>query len=715
MTPISGADSPHSSSYRGVHAAVFAILLLCHGGMAAFMRYPTVVYDELVYAGFARYFSRAAPMPNLYGGVYGHFGYSLLIAPLYAIRAGFEWQYHATLLLNSAILAAMYFPLFALLSRLFTAPRRVLIAAAAITALYPPYLLYSNYVVAENLFIPLYLVIALLVVRFLDRATAANAVLLGAATPLLYVVHTRGAGVVLAVAAVVGFLASRRKTSMPACALVLVLIAAGLISMEYAKARIDHWSPEVLFQDRRVPLTMRTVNDVKLAILSLTGQLLYLMQATFGLYVLGLVYLAKRMLNAFRKRQAAVSGGIAFLLASHGSVMAGSAYFISRQQPLTRLDLLFLGRYGEGVLAPIVAAGLLLAYQAWRFPEWQPAFTRAVIAAIALLSSGVVFLTRYIEVSILSILSGQLHINAIGLVGPALILPHREVELLCVASLFVLLIFALVSRQNITIAWTIIAGLFVACAVAAYAGAVLPSQDLTGFNAAARTPARLDPLLARIPAGEVAYDAARWDSFTFSQYQFYHPELRFRVFDSRTSGRPCCAVAIAGGKWPDAAALHFTAVGAEEMSDSTLWVQDPDLARRLAGTQSYVGLEIGNRMMPGIVTSGVYPEERGEPGEFRWTDGHGAIRVPIQPGDRPTKIELFLAALSPTPATVRVDGRIAVDETLKAGTNPFIRPVTVRPGQTAVSIAIDSGTFTPPASAEYRRTLGVEIRSIRLR
>ena len=128
--------------------------------MAAFMRYPTVVYDELVYVGFARFFSGTAEMPNLYGGVYGHFGYSLLIAPLYLFRTGFPWQYHATLLLNSLCMSAMYFPLFGLLSRIFPSPRRVLIAAAAITALYPPYLLISNYVVAENLFIPLYLTVA---------------------------------------------------------------------------------------------------------------------------------------------------------------------------------------------------------------------------------------------------------------------------------------------------------------------------------------------------------------------------------------------------------------------------------------------------------------------------------------------------------------------------------------------------------------------------
>src|ERR1017187_4575200 len=275
MTPISGADSRDRTPSYGLHAAVFAVLLLCHAGMAVCMRYPTVVYDELVYAGFARYFSGTAPMPNLYGGVYGHFGYSLLIAPIYLFKTGFEWQYHATLLLNSVILSALYFPLFGLLTRLFPAPRRVLIAAAGITALYPPYLLYSNYVVAENLFIPLYLAIAFLFVGFLDRPSTTNAVLLGAATPMLYVVHTRGMGVVLSAAVVVGYLAARKKVSIPACALVLALIAAGMISMEYAKARIDHWSPEVMFQDRKVPLSMRTINDIKLAILALTGQLLY--------------------------------------------------------------------------------------------------------------------------------------------------------------------------------------------------------------------------------------------------------------------------------------------------------------------------------------------------------------------------------------------------------------------------------------------------------
>ena len=723
MTPTCDADSPdpdtasdsaRAGSSYGLHGTIFAVLLLCHAAMAVLMRYPTVVYDELVYAGFARFFSGTAGMPNLYGGVYGHFGYSLLIAPLYLFKTGFQWQYHATLILNSAMMAGLYFPLFTLLSRLLRAPRRVLIAAAAVTALYPPYLLFSNYVVAENLFIPLYLAIALLFVRFLDRPTAINAILLGAATPMLYVVHTRGVGVVLSVAAIAASMAARKKIPLPACAIVLVLIAAGMISMEYAKGRIDHWSPEVLFQDRKVPLTLQTVNDVKLAILALTGQILYLMQATFGLYVLGVVFLVRRMLSAIEKRQTSVSGGIAFLLASHFSVLLGSAYFISRQQPLTRLDLLFLGRYGEGVLAPLVAAGLLFMSEAWCWRERQPLFVRTVTGTIALLSAGVVFLSRYIEVSILSILSGQLHINAIGLVGPALILPRREVELLCVASLFVLLVCAVVTRYHIMLAYSIIASLFVTCAVVAYCGAVTPSQELTVFNSLAKTPVRLDPLLERIPSGDVAYDAATWDSFTFSQYQLYHPELRFRIFDSRTFARPCCAVVIAGKKWPDAGALHFAAVGAEELSDNTLWVEDPGLAQRLAGTQSYIRLDIGSKLMPGIATSGVYPEEKGDAGEFRWTNGHGAIQVPIRPGDQATKIDLYLGALWPTPATVRIDDRVVVDETLKAGLNRFTRPLRLRPGQSSLSIAIESSTFTPPAAAEYSRTLGVEIRAIRL-
>ena len=682
--------------------------------MAAFMRYPTVVYDELVYAGFARFFAGAARMPNLYGGVYGHFGYALSIVPAFLFARGFEGQYHATLILNSVFLAALYFPLYGLISRLFPAPRRVRIAAAGITALYPSYLLLSNYVVAENLFIPLYLAIAWLFARFLDRPSIVNALLLGVATPMIYVAHTRGFGVVLCAAAIVGWMGAKKKISWATCAIVLSLIAAGMIGMEFTKARIDRWTPDVAFQDRKVPLTMHNVNDVKLAILALTGQLLYLMQASFGLYVPGLAYLAMQMVRAIRKQRTAVSAVIAFLLTSHLCVMLGSAYFISRQQPLSRLDLLFLGRYGEGVLAPLLAGGLLLTYEARRSEEWRRVFTQSAIATIALLSSGVVFLTRYNEVSILSILSGQLHINAIGLVGPAIILPRREVELLCVASLFVLLVYALVAQRYVTIGYAMVAGLFVWCAAAAYTGAVIPSQQLADFSESARTPARLDPLLARIPTGSVAYDAATWDSFTFSQYQFYHPGLDFRVFDSRVSGRPCCDIVIAGSKWPDAEPLHYTAVGAEEMSDTVLWVRDQALAQKLAGVQSYVQLELGKRSIPGVVTSGVYSEEQEGGTEFRWTDGRGVIEIPIHPGEHPAQASLDLNALWATPATVRMDGRLELDGVLQPGRNRFYLPLHLRPDENKLSVAIDSSTFTPPAPPELQRKLGVEIRSLRI-
>jgi len=676
-------------------ALVFLLLVSGHAVMSIGMRYPTVVYDELVYTGFARYFSGAAPMANLFQGVYGHFGYSLLLAPIFLVKAAFQWHYHAILLLNSILMASMYFPLCGLLRRFSNGQVAVV---AAVASLYPSYLLFSNFVLSENLFVPLYLVVAWLFVRFLEQHSNARAAALGISTPMLYVVHTRGMGVVICAVVIVLWQARRQKIPWTAALLVTALAAAGVIAMEAAKVGIDRWTPDIAFQDRSLALRIHTINDIKLILLALTGQILYLIQATFGLYVLGLVYLVRKLSSD--------RGVVAFLLSSHVAVLLGSAYFIGRQLPLTRLDLLYLGRYNEGVLAPIMAAGLLLA---WESRHW---LQRAAAATVALTMAGVVFLSRYTEVSVWSLLTGQLHVNAIGLLGPAFLLPRREVELLCIASALVLIIYAAVAWYRPLAASLLVAALFATCAWAAYSnGIVIPTRELTAFDTNAHTPARLDPILDRLPDGDIGYDAASWDSFTFAQYQLYHPGLHFRVFDSRAGESPCCSLAIAGPRWN---APGFTAVGTEIHSDDTLWVRAPGLVRQLAGLQSYIAMELGNRPIPGIVTGGIYPEERVDGDDFRWTNGHASITVPLRPGNPPSHLDLLIGAVAPTTATIRLNGAVIADQKLDAGSNPIKRRVSLPAGAASLTLTIDSPTFIPPGAGAFTRTLGVQIREFRI-
>jgi 2',3'-cyclic-nucleotide 2'-phosphodiesterase (5'-nucleotidase family) len=151
------------------------------------------------------------------------------------------------------------------------------------------------------------------------------------------------------------------------------------------------------------------------------------------------------------------------------------------------------------------------------------------------------------------------------------------------------------------------------------------------------------------------------------------------------------------------------------MSDNALWVQDRDLARQLAGLQSYVRLEIGNRAVPGVVTTGVYPEEHAGPVDFRWTNGHGVWQVPVHPGEAPTGLALELGVFGPTPATVQIDGRVALDQTLEPGSNQFHLPLSLRPEESNLSIVIDSTTFSPTAPPGFDRILGVKIQTMRLR
>ena len=191
-----------------IHVSAYLLLLVIHLTFAAQMRYPTVFYDEIVYLGFARYFSGVEHIVNLAGGGMGHFGYALFLMPAFWTASTFYYQYHLVLAINALLMSSVYLSLYFLLSRLTRLPRLACVAIAFITGLYPSFILFTNFAVADNVFVPLYLLVLVALYQLLETQTYWAATLLGLAGGMSYMAHTRGSSVLLAAATIIIILAA---------------------------------------------------------------------------------------------------------------------------------------------------------------------------------------------------------------------------------------------------------------------------------------------------------------------------------------------------------------------------------------------------------------------------------------------------------------------------------------------------------------------------
>ncbi len=130
---------------------------------------PWIMIDELVYSELAKNF--AAHGRFLIRGVpssgYG-FVYPALIAPAWRIYSSIPSAYSAAKAINTVLMSLAAVPGYHLARRLL--PARLSLVVAALTVLVPS-MLYTDMLMTENAFYPIFLLVALQLVRMLERPT----------------------------------------------------------------------------------------------------------------------------------------------------------------------------------------------------------------------------------------------------------------------------------------------------------------------------------------------------------------------------------------------------------------------------------------------------------------------------------------------------------------------------------------------------------------
>jgi hypothetical protein len=134
---------------------------------------PSIMVDELIYSELAKSYAahghfliRDIPAGGSYGLVY-----PFLISPAYRLFGAVPDAYQATKAINSVLMSLAAIPAYFLARRVLTTP---LALVAAVLAVALPSLLYTGNVMTENAFYPIFLCVALVLVRMLERPTRLN-------------------------------------------------------------------------------------------------------------------------------------------------------------------------------------------------------------------------------------------------------------------------------------------------------------------------------------------------------------------------------------------------------------------------------------------------------------------------------------------------------------------------------------------------------------
>jgi hypothetical protein len=214
---------------------IVAVSAVVRYAFARHMVGPWIVVDELVYAELAKSFAATASFLVRDEPVGIGFGvvYPILISPAYVFEA-LPNAYAAAKALNAVWISLAAVPAYLLARRVVSATGALVVAALAVAV---PSLFYAGTIMTENAFYPIFLGTVLLLVRALERPTAARSVLFVAGAGVAYLTRVQAVVLVAAAATAPLVLAlwERRARALAAYrALYATLAAAAILALGLA-------------------------------------------------------------------------------------------------------------------------------------------------------------------------------------------------------------------------------------------------------------------------------------------------------------------------------------------------------------------------------------------------------------------------------------------------------------------------------------------------
>ena len=365
---------------------------LCQAGLRAWFGrmqvMPLANPDETAYLIAARVLA-GGPGADLSGSTLYPGGYPLLITPVYWFTSNPATVYHAVLMINAAISAAVL-PLGYLACRRLGLDRPAAYGVATVAALVPAGFFYSQYAMTDAVFPVITLAwllathswLAASSVRGRYAAAAGSALLAGFA----YMVHSRGLVLLAGCAAVGAFIAWRRPAARGSVA------AAALIALGVAGAAwgLNHYLASTIYPEgarslsgqmtSRLHSVQGTIHVFEMA----TGQLWRLVLDSWGIAGIGLVAALAVIARRDVRTDLRIMAGLAVAVTAAIACTAPAALLVAVAQMTSQVSQASTVQ-AQAVNVPVGAGGVRpgeqvavssdVAWQAWVPLTFQVSWT----------------------------------------------------------------------------------------------------------------------------------------------------------------------------------------------------------------------------------------------------------------------------------------------------------------------------------------------------
>ncbi len=544
----------------------FLILFIYHLLFNLNIEQPIVWADELIYLGHARYFITGHHI-LLTGQAFAHFGYSLLITPAYLLFTNPDHIYSAVMVINALLLSSLYLILFYIVYRFLKIDIKIAALISFLASFYPAFILTGTIAWAESAFIPLYALIILSLILFLKKDSYWTAILFGLLSGFIYMVHIRGLAIIIASTLFLIFLVlikkvNYRKALASFLVMTLLVIVTILVNNKLlAIAFVDPASYSNIFSK------LFSLDSLRRMFLAASGQLLYLIQATYGLFLFALFFLFRYLkkiikLKIFTKDNKAIV--FTYLLLSSFIIFGASLLIVFGTDNHPRSHYLIYGRYNEGFLALYLVLALVWFYKRYYSSEKRK-FLYTVLAigfltGLTLLLDKEQFLfIKATEVQVFGIdalisFFGWPNIAFIsGVVILLLLILYKLFSIRFVAGLLLLLIifniFTMVSYQK-----------------------VLSDSRVRTYDIDRTILNYID----NSDIKELSYDNTIPQYFfpwfyNYFYYQFYFEDIKIKPFFSKEGGLPDYSYVISHTKWPQAQELGAQPLIIDIYKKQVLW------------------------------------------------------------------------------------------------------------------------------------------------
>ena len=632
------------------------LLVLLHGisglGVA---EQPIILADEVGYLANARYLAGSAPLPNMQPSQFYHFGYSVLLLPAFWLFADPVSSYKAAIVINALLLSALYFPLYFILSSFLDVSRRMARFIAFTCCLYPSLVLYSSFAWSENAFIPFYAGATALFGMFLGSRSSRDALLFGFLAGFLYTIHPRAlpvVAIVLAYLLVLAFLRvlPKRQALLSAATLGAVFVITRVVN---GHLKAMGWAGGGEFSTTKLAVRLLPGSGFPALIERALGQVLYLSQASHGLFLVGfaavlwLVFERARSDSPARLLASPRTGVPIFVMLTAAGVFSASCvsklYSIHGPDGVRGADIVH-GRYNEAFAVLFIAFALAECCR-------KPLANRKVLLAVFGVAVTTLCLTAVVAAEVRDaqwrhdpsvpeesrreeVLPSEVDaVNVPGIYPLVRLFGGLNLYAMSLASLAFFVVLAVAMRSTRRGGMALLVLLFSVFALENHRHYLGPTIKR------ARPVLDFVAHLDRVgPFTSISYDAAHHEPEVFFGAQFLMPRTVFHRFDSRRREVPDSEAVISGNKWRQARRLKAKFVVSSGW-DNALWVLPGAIQSRLPAV-SYQGVTLGAGPEFGFQEAGFYLPERffGAPG--RWTNGAAAVKVPFDPSDPPRTLAI---------------------------------------------------------------------------